>query len=213
MLDAAQAVPHLAIDVKALDCDFLAFSAHKVLGPTGIGALYGKMEHLESMVPWQAGGDMILAVTFEKTTYNSVPYRFEAGTPNIADTIAMGVGLDYLRGLGLDRVAAFEHDLLAVRYRAGGEPFLAFASSATPRRSRASSRSSSRAFTPTTSAPSPTAKGSRCEPDTTAPCRSWPASTFRRWPALRSPSTIRGTTSTRSPSGIEKVREVFRLNR
>ena len=113
MLDAAQAVPHLAIDVKALDCDFLAFSAHKVLGPTGIGALYGKMEHLESMVPWQAGGDMILAVTFEKTTYNAVPYRFEAGTPNIADTIAMGVGLDYLRGLGLDRVAAFEHDLLA----------------------------------------------------------------------------------------------------
>ena len=113
LLDAAQGVPHLATDVTALDCDFLAFSAHKVLGPTGIGALYGKMEHLESMVPWQAGGDMILAVTFEKTTYNAVPYRFEAGTPNIADTIAMGVGLDYLRDLGLDRIAAFEHDLLA----------------------------------------------------------------------------------------------------
>ena len=113
MLDAAQAVPHLAVDVQALDCDFLAFSAHKALGPTGIGALFGKMEHLESMVPWQAGGDMILAVTFEKTTYNAVPYRFEAGTPNIADTIAMGVGLDYLRELGLDRIAAFEHDLLA----------------------------------------------------------------------------------------------------
>ena len=113
MLDAAQAVPHLATDVQALDCDFLAFSAHKVLGPTGIGALYGKMEHLESMVPWQGGGDMILAVTFETTTYNAVPYRFEAGTPNIADTIAMGVGLDYLRELELDRVAAWEHDLLA----------------------------------------------------------------------------------------------------
>ena len=113
MLDAAQAVPHLAVDVQALDCDFLAFSAHKVLGPTGIGALYGKMEHLESMAPWQAGGDMILAVTFEKTTYNAVPYRFEAGTPNIAGTIAMGVGLDYVRELGLDRVAAYEHDLLA----------------------------------------------------------------------------------------------------
>ena len=113
MLDAAQAVPHLAVDVQALDCDFLAFSAHKVLGPTGIGVLYGKMEHLESMVPWQGGGDMILAVTFEKSTWNAVPYRFEAGTPNIADTIAMGVGLDYLRELGLERVAAWEHDLLA----------------------------------------------------------------------------------------------------
>ena len=113
MLDSAQAVPHLAVDVQALDCDFLAFSAHKVLGPTGIGVLYGKMEHLESMVPWQGGGDMILAVTFEKSTWNAVPYRFEAGTPNIADTIAMGVGLDYLRELGLDRVAAWEHDLLA----------------------------------------------------------------------------------------------------
>ena len=113
LLDAAQAVPHLAADVRALGCDFLAFSAHKVCGPTGIGALYGKLEHLEAMSPWQAGGDMILAVTFEKTTYNEVPYRFEAGTPNIADTIAMGVGLDYVRALGLDRVAAHEHDLLA----------------------------------------------------------------------------------------------------
>ena len=120
MLDAAQAVPHLPTDVQALDCDFLAFSAHKVLGPTGIGVLHGKMEHLESMVPWQAGGDMILAVTFEKTTWNAVPYRFEAGTPNIADTIAMGVGLDYLRELGLDRVAAWEHDLLEYATRQVG---------------------------------------------------------------------------------------------
>ena len=112
MLDAAQSAPHLALDVRALDCDFLAFSAHKVCGPTGIGALYGKLEHLEAMTPWQAGGDMILAVTFEETTWNAVPYRFEAGTPNIADTIAMGVGLDYVRALGLDRVAAYEHDLL-----------------------------------------------------------------------------------------------------
>ena len=113
MLDAAQSVPHLPVDVQSIGCDFLAFSAHKVLGPTGIGALYGKMEHLESMEPWQGGGDMILAVTFEKTTWNAVPYRFEAGTPNIADTIAMGVALDYLRALGLERVAASEHDLLA----------------------------------------------------------------------------------------------------
>ena len=94
-----------------------------MLGPTGIGVLYGKMEHLEAMAPWQAGGDMILAVTFEKSTWNTVPYRFEAGTPNIADTIAMGVGLDYLHALGLDRVAAYEHDLLKyATERAGAIP-------------------------------------------------------------------------------------------
>lgn len=112
MFDAAQAVPHVPIDVQALDCDFLAFSAHKVFGPTGIGALYGKREHLEAMPPWQGGGDMILAVTFEGSTFNAVPYRFEAGTPNIAGTIGMGVGLDYAREVGLERIAEYEHTLL-----------------------------------------------------------------------------------------------------
>ncbi len=112
LLDAAQAAPHLALDVQATGCDFLAFSGHKAFGPTGIGALYGKRERLEEMTPWQGGGDMILAVTFEETTYNEVPYRFEAGTPHIAGAIAMGVGLDYVRALGLERTAAWEHELL-----------------------------------------------------------------------------------------------------
>ena len=112
MLDAAQAVPHLTVDVQALDCDFLAFSAHKVLGPTGIGALFGKMELLEAMPPYHGGGDMIRTVTFEETTYADVPLKFEAGTPNIADTIAMGEAFDYLEKLGIERVAAHEAELL-----------------------------------------------------------------------------------------------------
>lgn len=113
MLDAAQSAPHSPLDVQALDCDFLTFSSHKVFGPTGIGALYGKAELLEAMPPYQGGGDMIRTVTFEETVYADVPFKFEAGTPNIADTIAMGTALDYLTEIGLDRVADYEHDLLA----------------------------------------------------------------------------------------------------
>jgi cysteine desulfurase/selenocysteine lyase len=100
------------IDVRDLDCDFLAFSGHKAYGPSGIGALYAKAEHLAAMPPWQGGGDMILSVSFEKTTYNEIPYKFEAGTPNIAGAIGLGAALDYLAGLGLERVAAHEDDLL-----------------------------------------------------------------------------------------------------
>jgi cysteine desulfurase/selenocysteine lyase len=113
LVDGAQAAPHLPIDVQALDCDFYAFSGHKAYGPSGIGVLYGKAALLTAMPPWQGGGDMILSVTFEKTTYNHIPYKFEAGTPNIAGTIALGAALDYLEGLGRERVAAYEHDLLA----------------------------------------------------------------------------------------------------
>lgn len=113
MLDAAQAVPHLKIDVQALDCDFLTFSSHKVMGPTGIGALYGREALLEEMPPYQGGGDMIRRVTFEETTYADVPMKFEAGTPNIADTIAMGAAFDYLESIGIERVAAHEAELLA----------------------------------------------------------------------------------------------------
>jgi len=112
VVDAAQAAPHLAIDVRALDADFLAFSSHKMYGPTGIGALYGKYAHLEAMPPYQGGGDMILSVTFEKTTYNTVPHKFEAGTPNVADVIGFGVAIDYVTGLGLGAIAAYEHELL-----------------------------------------------------------------------------------------------------
>jgi cysteine desulfurase/selenocysteine lyase len=112
LIDGAQAVPHLPVDVLALDCDFYAFSAHKVYGPTGIGALYGKAVHLERMPPYQGGGDMIRSVSFEKTTYNELPYKFEAGTPHIAGAIGMGAALDYVEEIGRDAIAAHEHELL-----------------------------------------------------------------------------------------------------
>jgi cysteine desulfurase/selenocysteine lyase len=112
-VDGAQAVPRMPVDVQDLDCDFYAFSSHKIYGPTGVGVLYGKTALLEAMPPWQGGGDMIRSVTFEKTTYNALPYKFEAGTPNIAGGIAFGAALDYVSGIGLDRIAAHEHDLLA----------------------------------------------------------------------------------------------------
>jgi cysteine desulfurase/selenocysteine lyase len=112
LLDGAQAAPHLRVDVQELDCDFYAFSGHKLCGPTGIGVLYGKVELLEKMQPYQGGGDMILNVTFEKTTYNALPYKFEAGTPPIAAAIALGAALDYLAGIGMERIAQHEQALL-----------------------------------------------------------------------------------------------------
>ncbi len=112
MVDGAQAAPHLKVDVQALDCDFYTFSGHKAFGPTGIGVLYGKARWLEAMPPYQSGGDMISSVTFEKTTYNTLPYKFEAGTPNIAATIGLGAAVDYLNQVGLENVAAYEHQLL-----------------------------------------------------------------------------------------------------
>ena len=112
LIDGAQAISHMPVDVRDLDCDFYAFSGHKALGPTGIGVLYGKSELLERMPPWQGGGDMIKSVSFDKTVYNDLPYKFEAGTPDIAGAIGLGVALDYLDGVGLGRVAAYEHELL-----------------------------------------------------------------------------------------------------
>ena len=112
MLDGAQAAPHHAIDVQDLDCDFYAFSGHKMCGPTGIGALYGKAHLLEKMQPYQGGGDMILSVTFEKTTYNVIPGKFEAGTPPIMAAIVLGAAIDYLTGIGLANIEAYEHELL-----------------------------------------------------------------------------------------------------
>jgi len=111
-IDGAQAAPHTRIDVQTLDCDFYAFSGHKVYGPTGVGVLYGKGALLEAMSPYQGGGDMIASVTFEKTTYNVLPYKFEAGTPNIAGTIALGAALDYVNAIGLEKIAEYEHGLL-----------------------------------------------------------------------------------------------------
>ena len=111
-LDGAQAVPHMPVDVQALDCDFYAFSGHKLYAPSGIGVLYGKQALLEAMPPYQGGGDMIRKVTFEETEYNILPYKFEAGTPSIADVVGLGAAIDYLTEVGMDNIAAYEAELL-----------------------------------------------------------------------------------------------------
>jgi cysteine desulfurase/selenocysteine lyase len=113
LVDGAQAVAHMPVDVQALGCDFYAFSGHKIFGPTGIGALYAKASLLNEIPPYQGGGDMISSVTFEKTRYNTPPYKFEAGTPNIGGAVGLAAAIEYLEGIGLERVAAHEHDLLA----------------------------------------------------------------------------------------------------
>ncbi len=113
LVDGCQAVPHMRVDVQDLDCDFYVFSCHKLYGPSGIGALYGKAEHLEAMPPYQGGGEMILSVTFEKTEYNVIPFKFEAGTPHIAGAIGLGAAVDYVNDVGIERIAAHESALLA----------------------------------------------------------------------------------------------------
>jgi cysteine desulfurase/selenocysteine lyase len=112
LVDGAQAVPHIPVDVQELDCDFYAFSGHKMFGPTGIGILFGKEELLDAMPPYQGGGDMILEVSFAGTTYNDLPYKFEAGTPNISGAIGLGAAVNYLQAIGMDAVSAYEHELL-----------------------------------------------------------------------------------------------------
>lgn len=112
LVDGAQAVPHMQVDVQELDCDFYAFSGHKLFGPTGIGVLYGKAHLLERMPPYQGGGDMISVVTFEKTHYNTLPYKFEAGTPHIAGVIGLGAAIEYVQQVGLSRIATYEKELL-----------------------------------------------------------------------------------------------------
>ncbi len=112
LLDGAQAVPHQKVDVQALGCDFYAFSSHKLFGPTGVGVLYGRADRLEALPPYQGGGDMILSVRFEETTYQGIPHKFEAGTPDIAGTIGLGAAIDYISQIGLENIAAHEHELL-----------------------------------------------------------------------------------------------------
>lgn len=112
LLDAAQAIQHIPLDVQELDADFIAFSGHKIYGPTGIGVLYGKAKWLNAMPPYQGGGDMIKTVTFEKTTYNELPYKFEAGTPDMSGAIGLGAAIDYVSSIGLEEIAAAEHELL-----------------------------------------------------------------------------------------------------
>jgi cysteine desulfurase / selenocysteine lyase len=121
MLDGAQGVPHQAVDVVALDCDFYAFSGHKAFAPTGIGVLYAKADLLNDMPPYQGGGDMIKSVTFDETIYNDIPYKFEAGTPNIAGAIGLGAAIDYIEDIGMDVIAAQEADLLEYATRRLGE--------------------------------------------------------------------------------------------
>ncbi|HEY0876974.1 MAG TPA: cysteine desulfurase [Zeimonas sp.] len=117
LVDGAQAIAHTAVDVQAIGCDFYAFSGHKVYGPTGIGALYGRHELLQAMPPWQGGGDMIRTVSFEASTWADAPQRFEAGTPNIAGVVGLGAAIDYLRDVGVERIADHEHSLLAYATR------------------------------------------------------------------------------------------------
>jgi cysteine desulfurase / selenocysteine lyase len=112
LVDGAQAIPHVSVDVQALGCDFYTFSSHKMCGPTGVGVLFGRLDLLDPMPPYQGGGDMIKSVTFEKTTYNDVPHRFEAGTPNIAGGIGFGAAIDYLNEIGMDAIASYERELV-----------------------------------------------------------------------------------------------------
>ena len=112
LVDGAQAIQHIPVDMQALDCDFFAFSGHKVYGPTGVGVLYGKRGLLEQMPPWQGGGEMIKEVRFEKTTYNDLPFKFEAGTPDFIGVIGLGEALEYVKGIGLQDIASYEHDLM-----------------------------------------------------------------------------------------------------
>ena len=118
LVDGAQAAPHMPVDVRHLDCDFYAFSSHKIFGPTGIGVLYGKAALLDAMPPYQGGGDMIQSVTFDKTTYNTLPYKFEAGTPDIAGVIGLGAAIDYVNELGINTIASYESELLTYASRA-----------------------------------------------------------------------------------------------
>src|SRR6185503_10719779 len=111
-LDGAQAVSHMAVDVQLLDCDFYVFSGHKIFAPTGIGVVFGRQELLDTMPPWQGGGNMIADVSFEKTVYQAAPLRFEAGTGNIADAVGLGTALDYLEEIGMENIAHYEHELL-----------------------------------------------------------------------------------------------------
>lgn len=112
LIDAAQSIPHIQIDVQDIDCDFLVFSGHKIYGPTGVGVLYGKRQWLEKMPPYQGGGEMIQSVSFEKTTFNELPYKFEAGTPDFINTVGLATALDYVESIGMDQIAAYEKELL-----------------------------------------------------------------------------------------------------
>ena len=174
LVDGAQSAPHFPVDVRALDVDFLAVSGHKMCGPTGIGFLYGKRALLEAMPPFLTGGDMIRKVGYEQTTFNELPWKFEAGTSNIADAIALGVAVDYLKSVGMEWVRAHERELTAYALRRLGEfapRGLASTARAASKIARASSPSTSPTSTRTTSPRSSIPRASASAPATTARCR------------------------------------------
>ena len=211
MVDGAQAAPHLAVDVRAIGCDFYAFSGHKVYGPSGVGALYGRAALLEAMPPWQGGGDMIASVTFEKSTWNELPYKFEAGTPNIAGGDRARRG-DRLGGEGRASTRSPRTSTTCCSTGRGSSARSRACGSSAPRgRRRASSPSSSTASTPTTWGRSSTTRGSRCARATTARSRSWTASASPPPRAPRWPASTRARSSTRSRRGIRKVQEMFAM--
>ena len=186
LVDGAQAVPHLRVDVQDLDCDFFAFSGHKVYGPMGIGALYGREKLLDAMPPWMGGGEMIRSVSMETSTWNDLPWKFEAGTPNVEGAVGLSAAIDYLHALGLPSISAWESELAAyARERLGSAPSLTLYGSAPPREA-AFSPSPSATSTRTTWPSSWTGKASRSAPATTARSRWRGGSACRPRPARAS---------------------------
>ena len=209
LIDGSQAAYHMPVDVQAIGCDFYVATGHKLYGPTGIGVLVGKAERLEAMPPFLGGGDMIRSVTFERSTWNDLPYKFEAGTPNIAGAIGLGAAIDYIQNVGREAIAAHEQRAAAVRHGAArGDPGRAHHRDGA-RTSRAFSRSSWTACIRTTSERSSIAKAWRCAPGITAPSRSWIDSAFRRRHAPRWRCTTRREDLDALGRALEKVREVF----
>jgi cysteine desulfurase/selenocysteine lyase len=194
LVDGAQSVSHRRTDVQALDADFFVLSGHKMFAPTGIGAVYAKLAILETMPPWQGGGNMIADVTFEKTVYQSAPGRFEAGTGNIADAVGLGAAIDYLDAVGMEAIARHEHALIERRSPASA-PFPGCASSARRASAQAWCPSCSTAAAPRMWARRLTARGSRCARAITAPSRSCAASGSKVRCAPRSRSTTPPRTS------------------
>ena len=172
VVDAAQAAPHRTVDVQALGADFVAISSHKMCGPTGVGVLWGRRELLEQMAPFNLGGEMIRSVKLDKTTWNELPYKFEAGTPAIAEAVGFGAAVDYLTEVGLEAIEAHEHELLAYALDKLGEiKGVACTGPSPPSVARGSSRSTSTGSTRTTSRRCSTGRASRSAPATTARSR------------------------------------------
>ena len=171
VVDAAQAAPHRRIDVQTLGADFVAFSSHKMCGPTGVGVLWGRRELLESMSPFNYGGSMIRSVKVEETLWNELPYKFEAGTPAIAEAYGLGVAIDYLEAVGLEAIEQHEHELAEYALEQLAELPFVTATARRPSAASGSSRSTSRASTRTTSRRCSTGRASRSAPATTAASR------------------------------------------